>query len=198
MGGTLHQLRFEKKAEDLEARLAASGFSRTEIREENQVTVEKYGIILTEFVQTGVWERASGEKIYLYSDSVNGDLLSVFLVWNPEQEEEILKITLELLQFAAEGREVPWEKMERQLRELPEQRETILDGPCYRVGFAGRRKRKVSLWYLTRRRRTAVCTTGPENRGKFDIRRRRAYAAGKIYNGKDSGKKFPGNRVPGV
>ena len=55
---------------------------------------------------------------------------------NPEQEEEILKITLELLQFAAEGREVPWEKMERQLRELPEQRETILDGPCYRVGFA--------------------------------------------------------------
>lgn len=135
-GEPCNQLRFEKKAEDLEARLAASGFSRTEIREENQVTVEKYGIILTEFVQTGVWERASGEKIYLYSDSVNGDLLSVFLVWNPEQEEEILKITLELLQFAAEGREVPWEKMERQLRELPEQRETILDGPCYRVGFA--------------------------------------------------------------
>ena len=134
-GAPCNMLRFEKKAGDLETRLASDGFLKTETREENQVTVEKYGILLTEFVRTEVWEKTTGEKICVYSDSVNGDLLYVFLVWDPDCREAVLQETLEILQFVAGEWEISWEKEEEKIRQLPEQRDTLLEGPCYRTGF---------------------------------------------------------------
>lgn len=106
-GEPCNQLHFARSASAYLEYMESAGWelSKVDEREENTVEIGAYGAIETGFYREEWYESEEGLRIFLRSDSVNGQILAMFLIRNQENEEMLSRFAQETIRFLSDYQE---------------------------------------------------------------------------------------------